>query len=233
MTFPPTPSAAPTVPAQPSVRTQLLLPFLAYFLMLASTSFIAGGIVHLGLGENPTFYMSLAVVGVVCFTIGNYLQEYVIRKNERGTGIAKFLLVSFVLSVGMGMMTGGVQHFLDNPPYSTILIPVGLLLAVGAFAVREGLPLGRKVTRLIGGTAGVALLLFGGLNALAQAVDTPSAHAHGAAEEVAPPSVPVTVPSTSSSAPKTVKSASGVTPVKAGPAGTSAAEEHEDGHADH
>ncbi|MFC6751611.1 hypothetical protein [Deinococcus aquaticus] len=84
--------------------------------MLASTSFIAGGIVHLGLGENTTFYVTLAAVGVVCFTAGNYLQEYVIHNNARGTGLARFLLVSFVLSIGIGMMTGGVQHYLDNPP---------------------------------------------------------------------------------------------------------------------
>lgn len=175
---------------KPSVRTHLLLPFIAYFLMLASTSFIAGGIVHLGMGENTTFYMALAAVGVVCFTAGNYLQEYVIRKNERGTRLGKFLLVSFVLSLGMGMMTGGVQHFLDNPPYSTILIPAGLLLAVSAFAMREGLTLGRKVTQLISGTLAVAALLFGGLSVLSTSVSAPAAHGHGAATDEVSPNVP-------------------------------------------
>jgi len=208
------------------VRSHLLLPFFAYFLMLASTSFIAGGIVHLGLGENTPFYLSLAVVGVVCFTAGNYLQEYVIRKNERGTGLGTFLLVSFVLSVGMGMMTGGVQHFLDNPPYSTILIPVGLLLAVAAFAMREGLTLGRKVPQLIGGTFAVAALLFGGLSALSKTVGTASAHAHSTAEEVTT-STPAAQPTTAV-APETAA------PVEAEPAAAGAAADgHEDGHADH
>ena len=40
----------PTSRSETPVRRQLLLPFFAYFLLLASTSFIAGGIVHLGLG---------------------------------------------------------------------------------------------------------------------------------------------------------------------------------------
>ncbi|ACO47525.1 hypothetical protein DEDE109153_16335 [Deinococcus deserti] len=218
--------------AKHSVRSHLLLPFVAYFLMLASTSFIAGGIVHLGLGENTTFYMALAAVGVVCFTAGNYLQEYVIRKNERGTALGKFLLVSFVLSVGIGMMTGGVQHFLDNPPYSTILIPSGLLLAVTAFAMREGLTLGRKVTQLISGTLAVAALLFGGLSALSTSVSAPAAHGHGAAAEEVTPNVSAAQHS-AVDAPETA-----ATPVEAEEAAhpvTDAADGHEseDSHAGH
>lgn len=130
----------PTSRSETSVRRQLLLPFFAYFLLLASTSFIAGGIVHLGLGENTAYYLALAVLGVVCFTVGNYLQEFVLRKKTRPTNLGAFLLVSFVLSVGMGMMTGGVQHYLDNPAYSSVLIPVGLILAVLAFLSREAWP---------------------------------------------------------------------------------------------
>ncbi|WP_295821277.1 hypothetical protein [uncultured Deinococcus sp.] len=80
------------------------------------------------------------MLGVVCFTVGNYLQEFVLRKKTRPTNLGAFLLVSFVLSVGMGMMTGGVQHYLDNPAYSSVLIPVGLILAVLAFLSREAWP---------------------------------------------------------------------------------------------
>ncbi|GGL79227.1 hypothetical protein GCM10010840_16350 [Deinococcus aerolatus] len=213
-----------------SVRSQLLLPFTAYFLMLASTSFIAGGIVHLGLGENTGFYITLAVVGVVCFTAGNYLQEYVIQKNKRGTGLGTFLLVSFVLSVGIGMMTGGIQHYLDNPLYSTVLIPVGLLLAVAAFAVREKLTLGRKVIQLTAGTLSLAALLFGGLGALAKVVATPAGHAHGAATETVPtPADTVSLPQASSEGvpEETVAPVPAVTPAMAPDA---AAEEHDDGH---
>lgn len=174
----------PSTPA--SLRRHLLLPFLAYFLLLASTSFIAGGIVHLGLGENVAYYLALTVVGVVCFTIGNYLQEFVLRQNTRGTSLGAFLLVSFVLSIGIGMVTGGVQHFLDNPSYSAVLIPVGLVLAVGAFTWREGVRLGRKLPALLGGSLGVAALLFGGLSTAARALSPAGeqGHAHGRASPV-------------------------------------------------
>ena len=158
-----------SLPSVTSVRRHLLLPFLAYFLLLASTSFIAGGIVHVGLGENTAFYLGLAVFGVVCFTVGNYLQEYVLNKNARDLHLGTFLLVSFVLSIGIGMVTGGVQHFIDNPPYSAVLIPVGLVLAVTAFALREGVRLGSKLPALLGGTLAVAALLFGGLSSVATA----------------------------------------------------------------
>lgn len=173
----------PTSRSETPVRRQLLLPFFAYFLLLASTSFIAGGIVHLGLGENTAYYLALAVLGVVCFTVGNYLQKFVLRKNTRPTNLGAFLLVSFVLSVGMGMMTGGVQHYLDNPAYSSVLIPVGLILAVLAFLSREGVKLGPKLPALMGGTVAVAALLFGGLSTIGRAITVPgtAGHAHGSA----------------------------------------------------
>ncbi|GGM21655.1 hypothetical protein [Deinococcus aerophilus] len=213
--------------SQHSVRSRLLLPFTAYFLMLASTSFIAGGIVHLGLGENTVFYITLAAVGVVCFTAGNYLQEYVIQKNRRATGLGTFLLVSFVLSVGIGMMTGGIQHYLDNPLYSTVLIPVGLLLAVAAFAVRERLTLGRKVIRLTAGTLGVAALLFGGLGALSKVVATPAGHAHGAEAGT----VPTTHPSPQGAAEQaTEETAAPIPAVMPAETPGAAAEGHDDGH---
>jgi hypothetical protein len=165
----------------PSVWRHLLLPFLAYFLLLASTSFIAGGIVHVGLGENTTYYLGLAVLGVVCFTVGNYLQEFVLNKNTRNLNLGSFLLVSFVLSIGIGMVTGGVQHFIDNPPYSAVLIPIGLVLAVTAFAWREGGRLRNKLPALLGGTLAVAALLFGGLSSMARAMAPAgeAGHAHG------------------------------------------------------
>lgn len=170
-----------STPAPTSVRRHLLLPFLAYFLMLASTSFIAGGIVHLGLGEHVPYYLGLAVLGVVCFTAGNYLQEFVLRRAARPANLPRFLLVSFVLSVGIGMVTGGVQHFLDNPAYSAALIPAGLVLALLAFAAREGVQLSSKLPRVLGGTVAAAALLFAGLTTAARALGQPTqtGHAHG------------------------------------------------------
>ncbi|MFD1734328.1 hypothetical protein ACFSC4_28375 [Deinococcus malanensis] len=58
-----------------------------------------------------------------------------------------------------------------------------------AFAMREGLTLGRKVTQLISGTLAVAALLFGGLSALSKSVNAPAAHGHGVAAEKVTPTV--------------------------------------------
>ncbi|GGS01075.1 hypothetical protein [Deinococcus sedimenti] len=199
-----------STPAPTSVRRHLLLPFLAYFLMLASTSFIAGGIVHLGLGEHVPYYLGLAVLGVVCFTAGNYLQEFVLRRAARPANLPRFLLVSFVLSVGIGMVTGGVQHFLDNPAYSAVLIPAGLVLSLLAFLAREGVQLSSKLPRVVGGTVAAAALLFAGLTTAARAIGqtTQTGHAHGSSagsadHSAAPAATPAATPETVPASPVT------------------------------
>ncbi|MCD0164041.1 hypothetical protein [Deinococcus sp. 12RED42] len=226
--------------SETSVRRQLLLPFFAYFLLLASTSFIAGGIVHLGLGENTAYYLALAVLGVVCFTVGNYLQEFVLRKKTRPTNLGAFLLVSFVLSVGMGMMTGGVQHYLDNPAYSSVLIPVGLILAVLAFLSREGVKLGPKLPALMGGTVAVAALLFGGLSSIGRAITVPgtAGHAHGSAAAEPAQATATSTPAAAivSAAPATettAPAAQTTEAVHAEPHTDAHPEGGEDGHDDH
>ncbi|WP_221088371.1 hypothetical protein [Deinococcus aquaedulcis] len=234
----------PTQPGpldQTSVRRHLLLPFFSYFLLLASTSFIAGGIVHVGLGENTAYYLTLAVVGVVCFTAGNYLQEFVLRANRRPMNLASFLLISFVLSVGMGMMTGGVQHFLDNPTYSSVLIPVGLLLSVLAFLAREGVRLGRKLPALVGGIVATAALLFGTLSGVARAIAVPGSqgHSHGAAgHQAAPATQPEAAAGTDTQAAQpaqrvaeTGHEAAHAAPAQVEPEPAHAAEEHGAAHA--
>ena len=67
------------------------------------------------------------------------------------------------------MVTGGVQHFLDNPAYSAALIPAGLVLALLAFLAREGVPLSTRLPRVVGGTVAAAALLFAGLTTAARA----------------------------------------------------------------
>ncbi|GAQ23388.1 hypothetical protein DEIGR_200243 [Deinococcus grandis] len=196
-------------PAPTSVRRHLLLPFLAAFLTLASTSFIAGGIVHLGLGEHVPYDLGLAVLGVVCFTAVNDLQEFVLRRAARPANLPRFLLVSFVLPVGIGMVTGGVQHFLDNPAYSAALIPAGLVLALLAFLAREGVQLSSKLPRVVGGTVAAAALLFAGLTTAARALGQPTqtGHAHGSSagsadhSAAAPAATSATTPETVPAAP--------------------------------
>ncbi|MDK2012070.1 MULTISPECIES: hypothetical protein [Deinococcus] len=227
-----------STPAPASVRRHLLLPFLAYFLMLASTSFIAGGIVHLGLGEHVPYYLALAVLGVVCFTAGNYLQEFVLRRAARPANLGRFLLVSFVLSVGIGMVTGGVQHFLDNPAYSAALIPAGLVLALLAFLAREGVPLSTRLPRVVGGTVAAAALLFAGLTTAARALGQPTqtGHAHGSADHSA--ATPETVPAAPvrTTAQETATSAAATqpvaTPVTVPTHDEAPGDTHTDGHTD-
>ncbi|MXV20024.1 hypothetical protein [Deinococcus xianganensis] len=230
-----------STPAPTSVRRHLLLPFLAYFLMLASTSFIAGGFNHLGLGEHVPYYLGLAVLGVVCFTAGNYLQEFVLRRAARPANLPRFLLVSFVLSVGIGMVTGGVQHFLDNPAYSAALIPAGLVLALLAFQAREGVQLSSKLPRVVGGTVAAAALLFAGLTTAARALGQPTqtGHAHGASDHSAAPAAtsaatPETLPAApvTTTTPDSTTSAAAAQPVATPVTAPAHDEAHGDTHTD-
>ncbi|WP_147363263.1 hypothetical protein [Deinococcus sp. RM] len=158
--------------------------------------------------------------------------------------------MSFVLSVGIGMVTGGVQHFLDNPAYSAALISAGLILALLAFLAREGVQLSTKLPRVVGGTVAAAALLFAGLTTAARALGQPTqtGHARGSSagsadhSAAAPATTSATTPETLPAAPVTsptpdsVTSAAAAQPV-ATPVTAPAHDEahgdtHTDGHTD-
>jgi uncharacterized protein (DUF305 family) len=54
-------------------------------------------------------------------------------------------LFSLLLSIGIGMISGGVQHFTDFPLYSSYLIPLGLVLSFVAFLLKGNYMIKAKI----------------------------------------------------------------------------------------
>lgn len=124
-----------------SITAQVFVPFIIFTAMFVGAGFISGGIVHLGDGFN-WWDLSLIVIGIVLFVIGSYAQE--VRSNQgnlKKEGVVLFLFYSLLLSIGIGMASGGTQHFVDTPEYSNYLIPIGLFLGVPAFALKQNISL--------------------------------------------------------------------------------------------
>jgi hypothetical protein len=103
-----------------------LVPFLIDLARLLSIGFIAGAIVHSG-GEFSPFHTTIGILGVTFFVVGNYLKQTIIDKVETaGLERIRFLLIALGLSFSIAMISGGVQHFPDNPKFSVYLIPIGV-----------------------------------------------------------------------------------------------------------
>lgn len=111
--------------------------YLAFVGMFVGAGFISGSIVHLGEGFN-LWDLSMLVVGVLFFLVSTCVQEFIFsKKNIKDVKIIQFILYSLVISIGVGMASGGTQHFVDTPVYSSYLIPIGLGIGMVTFFIKE------------------------------------------------------------------------------------------------
>jgi uncharacterized protein (DUF305 family) len=152
--------------------TTILFSYLSYLALFVGTAFISGAIVHSGnISEIPK-YIVIGLIGLTLFVAGSFVQETIINKNSlQGTKLVKFLFFSLLLSVGIGMISGGVQHFTDFPVYSSFLIPLGVLLSLVAFLLKNSYSISSKVWVLILSVfALLSLILNIGLGAYANSL---------------------------------------------------------------
>lgn len=159
---------------------KIFRPFLGYVLNFVGAGMVSGGVVHYPLNEN--FYGILTVAGSIVFTIGALVTE-IVNGRKLGNFRRIFFLVttSLLLSFGIGMLSGGIQHFTDFPDRATILIPAGLILSFVAFVLKfEKLRKGLFGKVALGGTfiALIAGVSFLGLGQLASSLQ-PAGHTHG------------------------------------------------------
>lgn len=120
---------------------RIFLPFITFIALFIGTGFVSGSIVHMGEGVN-VWDLSLLAIGAILFVSGSVFQD--IQQGMRrmqDEGIILFLTLSLLLSIGIGMASGGMQHFVDTPSYSAILIPLGLGIGFIAFLLKERIAL--------------------------------------------------------------------------------------------
>ncbi len=143
----------------------LILSFASYLALFVGTGFISGAIVHSGDVNQIPKYALIGIVGVSLFLVGSSIQEFVLNKNTQKTGIIKFFFFSLLLSIGIGMISGGTQHFSDFPVYSSFLIPIGLIVSLLAFIFKNDYKISNKsFAGVLGVFVMISSLLFFGLN---------------------------------------------------------------------
>lgn len=108
--------------------------FISHILRYVGVGLISGSIVHAGtLGGSVTRYIVLIVIGIIAFTVGTYMEQ----DNKINKDLLHFIAISVIISIGTGMVSGGTQHYLDNPLFASYILPIGLLLGYIAYMYRD------------------------------------------------------------------------------------------------
>lgn len=121
-----------------AAKVRVLRPFLVYVLLFVGAGMVSGGVVHYPLNEN--FYGILAVLGGMVFVIGSLANEALSGKGLPKAGaLISLIVTSLLLSFGIGMLSGGIQHFTDFPSRAAILVPLGISLSFIAYCFKSNL----------------------------------------------------------------------------------------------
>jgi hypothetical protein len=214
-----------------SRRKALIARYLGYVGYFVGAGLISGAVVHHPL--DPARYTRIALYGVAVFLAATALNEFVLaRRKPTLVQVASIMGASLLLSFGIGMLSGGLQHFEDFPTRAATLVPAGTLLSFIAYVIKDE----DSSWRRIFGLAGLAVLItalaaFAGLRYVASSMTPESGdggHSHGTStgEEETHQEGPKTDSSTPP-APQSGPSAPARTAPTPAPA---AGQSHNDGH---
>jgi uncharacterized protein (DUF305 family) len=157
------------------------LPYFVYLMYFLGVGFLGGAIVHFPV--NPNLYGIIGAVGAIIFTFASTLNEWITNKRHvLHEGVIKILLYSLVLSIGLGMISGGIQHFVDFPIYASYLIPGGFIISLLGYVLSKEIKLDMQHKMLLVAKISlIAIPLFFILNTWAKTFNTTSGgHGHGA-----------------------------------------------------
>ena len=117
-----------------------LFPYIVYVMFFLGMGLISGGIVHMPLDPHKnTLVLS---IGICVFVIASLLNETVIDKKDLSfLSTIRLVVFSLLLSVGIGMISGGIQHFEDVLDYAGYLIPGGIMLSLIGFLFKNNIKL--------------------------------------------------------------------------------------------
>ncbi|MFE5480995.1 hypothetical protein [Streptomyces sp. NPDC056527] len=202
-----TPQTTPDTPATgraarrkaQSRKRSLAARYLGYVGYFVGAGLISGAVVHHPL--DPDRYTRIAAYGALVFLAATVLNEFLLTRER--PGLPRILVVigsSLLLSFGIGMLSGGLQHFDDFPTRGAVLVPAGIVVSFIAYVIKDADTPTRRIFSLLGLTVlAVATLAFFGLREVAASMEaTPGdGHSHGTAEEpAADDHAPSTTPAT-------------------------------------
>lgn len=126
----------------------------------------------------------IALVGAAVFLCATLLNEFILkRQRPSASKVVAIVLASLALSFGIGMLSGGMQHFEDFPERAAMLIPFGLALSFVAYVLRYDPARWRSIIGptglLVLVTAAVAFVGLRGIAADMAAESGGGGHSHG------------------------------------------------------
>lgn len=104
-------------------------------LKYSGISFISGAVNHGFFTVERSLWTALA--GIVLFVLGVWLEHRRPAGDGARESLGATLLWGTLLSIGLGLFTGGLQHFPDSPARSAWVVPLGFALSVLALVVER------------------------------------------------------------------------------------------------
>lgn len=137
------------------------LVYVIYFLGIGMTS---SGIVLMPF--NHVRYGIVLIIGLGLFLAGSFFNEVIIDKhNLTKKESVKLLLLSLILALGIGMISGGISHYKESPVYVSYLIPFGIFLSFISFIIKNNFELfSKNKFKLLIGILVISLIIYVILN---------------------------------------------------------------------
>ncbi len=153
----------------------IITPYLTYVGLFLGIGLLAGSIVHFPV--DPLRYAFIGTIGVLLFLAGTFADELIVKKKTfKEAGLLHLAGSSAVLSIGIGMMSGSIQHFSDTPGYAALLIPIGIATSLVGYLWKHRIPVSKPLAwRLAIVLLVVCLPLGAGLRSLAHEIEP---HSH-------------------------------------------------------
>lgn len=188
-------------------------------LYFMGAALIAGAVVHYPI--DPPLYTIICVAGAFVFLLGTIVNEFVLADERPALSKAVSLVAfSLLLSFGVGLVGGGIQHFEQFPERSAWMTPIGLLMSYVAFVAKDSKGRWRHlISPFAAGVVVISALAWLGMTALAGTISS-DGHDHGSTTQT---------PAEQDPAPAEQDQ----TPAEQDPPAEAPAEPAEDGHTSH
>lgn len=105
---------------------ETIMYFMLNLAIFSGISLVSGSVVHAINDWFNNFF--LLFFGAVLTPIAMYIKSKIFDKGNKSSNLKHFIII-FVLSLGIGAITGGINHFTANPFFSSILIFIGFLIS--------------------------------------------------------------------------------------------------------
>ena len=115
--------------------------FFTYIAKYLGVALIAGSVVHIGTLQNGvTRYVVLIGIGLILTILGNIKEA---KEHGQKINLNYFLIITG-LSFATGFLSGGIQHYLDNPSYAGILLGIGIIITYVTFFLKDKFKIEKK-----------------------------------------------------------------------------------------